>query len=1444
MATPVNYRKFGDAPTTRQLIFDNVFQAAQNMEPITNERHSLHLSDVKWSGPDSFSKADVKHAVLTGGTLARRLVGKWQLHDNQGNVLDEKRSTLAHVPYLTDDGMFVQRGNQYSMAHQMRLDAGIYTRQKHNGELEAHVNVLPGQGRSHRLQLDPETGIFKLNIGQASMPLFPLLHAMGASEQQMRDAWGDELLAGNRMKNDPQVIGKLFQRVVRRPDALRPQGEQVAEAFRNMKLDPEVTQRTLGSGYDHVGHEAILAATKKLLAINRGEAKPDDRDHLAYQRLLGPEDLLAERIAKDRGTMRQLLWKSSARGNLGHVQPGVFNKALTAAMMSSGLASPIEAINPAEVFDQQTRVTRMGEGGIPSLDSVPDESRAVQSSHFGFIDPLRTPESAKIGVDLRLSRGAQKGSDGRLYMPVRDRKTGQLGLRSPQDLADATAMFPGEANNGLPMVSALRGGTMDYVHPHQVNYDVPEMEDTFSPIANMVPLKSALKGQRAVMASRMLTQALPLTDAEAPLVQSGMPGQPGRSFEEEYGQHMGAMHATQAGQVTEVTPDRITLKHRDGTTTSLDLHNNTPSNRKTFLHQRPVVQVGQTVQPKQLLARSNYTDQHGTTALGKNFRVAYMPFRGKNYEDAFVVSQSAARRLTSEHAYQHKLEYDDHHQRGKNAFISLFPAAYDQAMLANFDADGHVKPGTQVQYGQPLVLAARERERAYGQVHRGRAPSFADETIKWQHHSPGTVTDVVKTDKGVNVVVQSRHAMQDGDKLSGRHGNKGVVLVIPDDQMPTDREGRAFEVLANPLGLPSRVNPSQIVEAGLGKIAARTGKPYKVEDWKQPDLRQYAEDELRKHGLRQEEDVIDAETGRKIPDIATGNAFFMKLHHESESKAQGRGLGSYTADETPAKGGDEGAKRIGMLELSALLAHGATHVIRDAKLVRGQANPEHWSQFMSGFKPGLPKVPHVYEKFLHQLQAAGINPVREGTKTHLMAMTDADVAHHAGGRELQNTETVDWKGGLKPKPGGLFDESLTGGHGGKRWSQISLHEPMPNPVMEDPIRRVLGLTEKKFRDVLAGHEKLNDDTGPLAIQRALSGLNVTGEIARARQEIQSTKKTARDAAIRRLKFLTSTQRLGIHPRDWMLSKVPVLPPAFRPVTTMGHSKLPLVADANYLYKEVFDANQNLKAMSSQVDDVGDERLALYDAFKGVTGLGDPIHPKNVERNVKGVLQQIFSSSPKMGTMQRRLLGVPTDLVGRSVITPNPDLDMDQVGLPEGKAWEVYKPFVVRDLVRRGMPRLRAAQVVKDRKPEAREALLREMDRRPVLVNRAPVLHRYGMMAAYPRLTQGHTLQISPIVVGGFGADFDGDAEQYHVPSTDEAAQEAVEKMLPSRNLLSAATFRSHYLPTHEYLGGLHTASARINLQNRPRVYPTTADAIRAYRRGDISVDQQVEILHS
>lgn len=1814
-ATPgPSHRALDDTKTIRSKIYDNVMKSASTIEPLQNSFHTLSVTDVGYEGPDNYSLLDQKKAILSGNSLMRRLKGNVTLADrNTGEPIAQRRMTIAHVPHMTDRGTFIVNGNEWTLASQSRLRPGVYTRVQANGEVESDVRTVPGKGASHTYRLDPSTGLFKFEIGQSGSPLISVLRAMGTKDSEMREAWGDEIFSRNMPHDSPHIINKLYDRMVYRPDPNAKDDDKkkaLLDELGKVEFDPEVTKRTLGAPHSVLTKDAILAATKKLLAVNRLEAEPDDRDHLAYQKIMGPEDLLSERITKDRKGLRDIFYRASGKKSLDFLPPGFMSKSVMAAIQGSGLGQQVEEINLSELLDQNTRITRLGEGGIGGAGSgVPLESRNVNPSQFGFVDTIRTPESGSVGVDSRLASMARKGDDNKIYAPFRDLKTGKVDYKSTNDISEKSVAFPGEIDrarktNGL--AATLVNGRVKYLQPDKVDYELPEMEHTFSPLANMIPMKSSTKGQRVAMGSRMLTQALPLLGAESPLVQSATPEDPNVSYEERYGEKMGAVKAKQAGRVVNVTPDEIKVRYADGSVQSHELYNNHPHSRKTFAHNTSMVRPGDVVQPGQLLAKSNFTDDKGATALGLNAKIAFIPYLGKNYEDAIIMSESAAKRFcfdlgteiltergwvrgdeittndkvacldngftvyeqpltihqyesnelmiasgrqfdiavtpehwlyvgdmktrsyskiqakdlgkrnvsllrsaensnpdqeffylpsiikrgnlgcgsqgrrpdrripplaipmddwcllfglyiaegwcddpdryssvsvfikqckirvkrvlaklserlgfgtlgsddrwiwsnmqavrylrplgkaktkrlpnwvwalskrqarllleglilgdghrltkvvsyhasyatsspgladdvqrlalhcgysanitqrlkpkrnpvfkgreivargpqfrvsvlekeqrpgintkktrlekislltpvkvwcvttrtgvvyvrrngkprwcgnSSEHMYQHKMDWDPSVHKGKHVFMGIYPTKFNKAALDTLDEHGVVKPGTVVQNGDPLIAAVKEQEFSHSQVHRKRGPSFSDASTVWDHHSTGIVTDVSNTKDGVNVTVKSYNPSQMADKFCNRFGGKGVAAdIIPDHEMPHDENGEPFEMALNPLGVISRGNPSQVVEMALGKIAHKHGKTYKIQDFKNiDDLTEFAQQELKKHNMSDLETVTDPRTGRKIPNVLTGRQFMMKLHHTAETKDQGRGLGSYTADETPSKGGESASKRSALMSTYALLSSGATEVLRDIHAIRGQKNTDYWAHFQAGRRPPEPKIPMVYDKLIAHLQGSGINVVRKGTQLHIMGQTNKDVGMLTGGREIKNAETVSWKDGDKPIPGGLFDPKLFGGdfgHDGRKWASISLHQPMPNPVMEEPIRRLLGLTEAKFHDVIAGKEKLpNGQSGPQGIFNSLNSINIDKAIDQARSEVKGGRKTVRDEAVKKLGFLSGAKKYGNHPRDWFMDSIPVLPPVFRPVSTMATTGSPQVADINYLYKEVWDSNENLKWAKTNKADAGQEHLTLYKAYKGVTGLGDPVQPKHQEKEIQGLLKQVFSSSPKFGMVQSKLLGSNVDIVGRATITPNPDLDMDQVGLPAERAWTIYKPFIIRRLSRGGMDPVSAAQAVTDQKPVAMHAMMTEMKERPVIIDRAPVHHRYGVMAFWPQITKGHTLQIPPVVTKGFGADFDGDAMQYHVPASDEAKEEAVIKLLPSKNLLAASTFKAtNYLPSQEYVAGLYLGTTRHNKEKRPRVFATRKDAIRAFKNGEASADDPIQIV--
>lgn len=630
------------------------------------------------------------------------------------------------------------------------------------------------------------------------------------------------------------------------------------------------------------------------------------------------------------------------------------------------------------------------------------------------------------------------------------------------------------------MPFAVKDNSIQEVGPDEIDYEIPNMSRVMGSHINLIPLQSAVQGPRLFYGARFFNQAMPVVGAEAPLVQNLDPDDlDGASFDEQFGASVGALRADRPSQVLSVDKDNIILKDEDGSKRTIPLYNNFIFNRKSSITHRPMVKPGDVLAPKQLIAASNYTDDNGTLAMGLNARVALVPYKGHSMDDAVVISESFAKRLKAEHTYAESQDFDEDVKGGLNHYKALFPDTFNKDQLSFMDEQGVVKPGTILQPGDPYILATKPKSVSSLSNQMGRLSKvmrFArgDASRKWEGSVPATVTDVARTKTGVKVVLQALNETQPGDKLSLRAGQKGVVSkIIPDEHMPRTLDGQPMEVLLNHLGVPSRANSSAIYEILLGKVAAKQGKAVKVpaftangEDWY--DTVQKKLDEA---GTPATEELFDPVTNRKLErPVTVGNAFVLRLHHTSESKHSARGQGSYTQDEQPAKGGGESAqsKRRSGLETVSMLSAGAYANLREGATLSGSRNDDYWRSVRSAQTPKPPGEPFVWKKFRALLSGAGLHTKdHSGGKIRLGPMTD---------RHLDELKPVEVKNGgmvdfntLEPTAGGLFDTALVGN---SSWGAVPLPFPIPNPAMEKSVRRLLGMTEKEMREVLAGRAEL------------------------------------------------------------------------------------------------------------------------------------------------------------------------------------------------------------------------------------------------------------------------------------------------------------------------------------------------------------------------------------
>ena len=747
-------RDFLDFDTTRKNIYDYTLNSISEAYPLENDKFRLEIANPRYEGPETFSLNEQKKAILQRKNLNRKLLGTWRLVDKAtGNVVDQKKTVIAHVPYMTNRGTFILGGNEYTVANQMRLKNGVFSRRKESGEYESHFNILKG-GPSFRVFMEPKTGVFRLSVGQANLKLYPILKSIGVTDQQMREYWGPDITAANTLSNDdPRTVRKLYERLAGYR-AKKGDGEEVnkhlAEILHGMTLDPKSVQRTLGKPYTNVTPEVILRSSQKLININKGTEDTDDRDSLSYQSIMSPEDFFRERILKDSGRVGAgALWKATLRGNLSGVKFAALDPHINSVFYKSGLSQPLEEINTVDPLDQNLRVVRIGEGGL-SEEAVPLESRNIQPSYFGFIDPVRSPESGNVGVDSRFATGVMKGSDGNIYTKMVDAKTKKPTYVKAEDVADKIVAFPGEfdraGREGRTEVKAMAGGKLRYVDPKEVDYIVPHHSNMFTAGSNIVPMISAIKAGRLLMGAKMANQALALKMPEAPLVQS-LSSDESSSFESALGKYAGVVKADQPGVVQRVTKDGILVKNQDGSLKTYETYHNFPFNRKTLLTNTPLVKPGDAVRAGAVLAHSNFTDKNGTLAIGTNLRVGYLPYKGSNYEDAYVISESAAKKLTSEHMYTEKADIGESMAVSRNKYLSIYPSTYTKEQLDRVDHNGVVKPGTVLNFGDPILLAVERRaQKGAGQLYRGAKSTWTDGAIEWEHHFPGEVTDVFSDD--------------------------------------------------------------------------------------------------------------------------------------------------------------------------------------------------------------------------------------------------------------------------------------------------------------------------------------------------------------------------------------------------------------------------------------------------------------------------------------------------------------------------------------------------------------------------------------------------------------------------------------------------------------------------------------------------------------------------
>jgi DNA-directed RNA polymerase beta subunit/DNA-directed RNA polymerase beta' subunit len=1450
-----------DPNSEMEVVKDSATSAMNDVFPIVGKTRELRLGNVRVD--DTLSWDDLRgqlDAKLNEKTWGVPLNGTLSLIDKlSGKVLDKKDVRLAELPKLTPRLSYLVNGQEYQLDKQWRLKPGIYARVKDNGELESHINVAGGE--RYALNFDPTSRRFMFDHAGSSIPLFPMLRALGVDDSTLRLSWGKEIYDANATEKYEGAIRKFYRvSTGKEAPSLDVAVQHLRQTLPAKELSPDVTEHTLGVRVDRLNGQALALASKNLLSIARGTREPDDRDAILFKNLFSTEDYVGEKIrVMGSGLRRRLTNTIDRHNNLEHlVYPGMFDKAVASVFTESAVSRIPTQDNPVEMLEGFSRTTIIGPGAIGDTRMVTDEAKAVDKSHLGFLDPIDTPEGEKVGIASHLALGvSKKGNE--LFTPVYDVRQKRMVPINTATFYRSNVALPDSVRwverNGTKVPEAVDkqvriagpGNDMADVPWDKVDYVIPNAAMLMGTGTNLVPFAQNNSGNRLSMSARHLGQTVPLVHREAALVQSA--GPEGKSMDRLPGA-LTAASSRVAGVVTKVERGAIHIRDAAGKSHTHQIYDYFPLNdKRTGIHAEPVVKVGDHVKDGQLIADSWFT-KDGRLAIGANMRTAFLALPVMTHEDSVVISESAAKNLASLHLHRHQFVPDENTKVGKAPFAAYYPARYGSTQLDKLDSDGIVREGQKVVPGDPLTLALRPQQyttetQAIARLSKSLVKPYADTSTTWEQDVPGTVVRVHKLPDGrAHVVIATEEPMQVADKLSNRHAGKGTVgAVYRDDQMPKDKNGKPVDIVMNPYAIPGRQNIGQVYEMAAGKIAIKTGKPYMTRNY-QPgvDYGELLRKEMKEHGLDEQEELFDAQTGASLGKALVGPMYILKQRHQVDRKIHARAGGPgypYDIDRQPRRGGEGGAQSLGGLGELALLAHGARSILREAHSSKSDmaSQDEMWRAIQLGQPLPPPRPTFAQKKFEGYLNTLGVRLKKDGTRVQMVPLTDHDTLRMSSGALSKPNLTL--KGHeLIPETGGLFDPHVTGGLDGDRMSHIQLPESIPNPFFERGVLALTGMTQDQLLDVLGGRLAVDKErklvaaktpgsrTGSDAVGWMLDQVDVKKDAITVRAQLPKLTGTQLDRSNRKLRYLEALDEVGLRPRTaYMTSVIPVLPPTMRPLTVLPTGDLasdPL----NETYKALGTVVSKYEDMDPSLPDRSRGRLRkeLYTSLSALQGVGAGY--KRIQGGeTQGIMDVFTQPTAKHAWIFQHLFKPRQDLSARSVITPDPDITIDEVGVPHRIATEIFKPFTVRELSRVGYSPLQAEQMIKANDPMAEASLRKVMSEKLVLMKRDPVLHQQGIQALKPIMRKGLSITINPMIAAGYGADFDGDQTALFVPQSPAAQQEA-RGMLPSVNLLHKASGRPVYAPTNEMQLGLFRATTIKPDPHAPN-YKTVEEALAA-----------------
>ncbi|KEF43009.1 MAG: DNA-directed RNA polymerase subunit beta [Cyanobium sp. CACIAM 14] len=1024
-----------------------LIEELDSFSPITDYTGKLELHFIGDQYRLKRPRHDVEEAKRRDATFASQMYVTCRLVNKETGEIKEQEVFIGELPLMTERGTFIINGAERVIVNQIVRSPGVYFKdeQDKNGRKTFNASLIPNRGAWLKFETD-KNDLLHVRVDKTrKINAHVLMRAIGLSDNDVLDKlrhpeyYQKSIEASNEegISSEDQALLELYKKLRPGEPPSVSGGQQLLHSrfFDPKRYDLGRVGRykinkklrlTIPDAVRTLTPEDVLSTIDYLinLELDVGGACLDDIDHLGNRRVRSVGELLQNQVRVGLNRLERIIKERMTVGETESLTPAqlVNPKPLVAAVKeffgSSQLSQFMDQTNPLAELTHKRRISALGPGGL-TRERAGFAVRDIHPSHYGRICPIETPEGPNAGLIGSLATHARVNEYGFIETPfwkVEDGVVLKQGdpIYLSADLEDECRVAPGDVPTDadgritVDLVPVRYRQDFEKVPPEQVDYVQLSPVQVISVATSLIPFLEHDDANRALMGSNMQRQAVPLLRPERPLVGTGLETQVARDS--------GMVPITKVnGTVAFVDATAIVIRDEHGRDHTHFLQKYQRSNQDTCLNQRPIVRQGDQVIAGQVLANGSACEG-GEIALGQNVLIAYMPWEGYNYEDAILVSDRLVQDdlYTSVHIEKYEIEARQT-KLGPEEITREIPNVAEES-LGHLDEMGIIRIGAYVESGDILVGKVTPKgesdqppeEKLLRAIFGEKARDVRDNSLRVPSTERGRVVDVRiytreqgdELPPGANMVVRvyvaQRRKIQVGDKMAGRHGNKGIISrILPREDMPYLPDGTPIDIVLNPLGVPSRMNVGQVFECLMGWASSHLDcrvkvvpfdEMYGAEKSKQT-VQAYLEEAARQPGKDWVYDpenpgkiqLIDGRTGEPFDQpVTVGYAHILKLVHLVDDKIHARSTGPYSLVTQQPLGGkaQQGGQRLGEMEVWALEAYGAAYTLQELLTVKSddmQGRNEALNAIVKGKPIPRPGTPESFKVLMRELQSLGLD---------------------------------------------------------------------------------------------------------------------------------------------------------------------------------------------------------------------------------------------------------------------------------------------------------------------------------------------------------------------------------------------------------------------------------------------------------------------------------------